>query len=122
VTTINHQPISEWRGRELVDRDGDEIGRLEAVYVDIETDEPMFGTLKEGGMFGRHLTFVPLEGLTIGPDSLQVAVSKNQIKDAPNIDSDGAELSDRDELLLYHHYKVDYTPRDTESGCRLVRR
>jgi hypothetical protein len=43
----------------LVDRDGEKIGKLEDVYVDVETDEPMFGTVKEG-LIGRHLTFVPL--------------------------------------------------------------
>ena len=61
-----HQNIAEWHGKDLVDRDGEKIGKLEDVYVDVETDEPMFGTVKEGS-FGRHLTFVPLSGLTIGP-------------------------------------------------------
>ena len=40
--------LAEWRGKSLVDRDGDKIGKLEDVYVDVETDEPMFGTVKEG--------------------------------------------------------------------------
>ncbi len=41
--------------------------------MNVETDEPMFGTVKEG-LIGRHLTFVPLAGITIGPDNLQVRV------------------------------------------------
>jgi PRC-barrel domain len=40
--------IAEWQGKQLVDRDGEKIGKLEAVYVDVENDEPMFGTVKEG--------------------------------------------------------------------------
>jgi hypothetical protein len=68
-----HQNIADWHGKDLVDRDGEKIGKLEDVYVDVETDEPMFGTVKEG-LFARHLTFVPLRGLTIGPDNLQVTV------------------------------------------------
>ncbi len=40
--------IGEWRGRELVDSNGERIGKLEEVYFDIETDEPQFGTVKEG--------------------------------------------------------------------------
>jgi PRC-barrel domain len=63
---IMHRNIAEWHGKQLVDRDGDKIGKLEDVYVDVETDEPMFGTVKEG-VIGRHLTFVPLGGITIGP-------------------------------------------------------
>ena len=56
---ITHRNIAEWHGKQLVDSDGDKIGKLEDVYVDVETDEPMFGTVKEG-LIGRHLTFVPL--------------------------------------------------------------
>ena len=43
----------------LVDREGERIGKLEELYVDIENDEPQFATVKEG-LIGRHLTFVPL--------------------------------------------------------------
>jgi hypothetical protein len=81
-TTVMHRGIAEWHGMEVVDRDGERIGRLEEVYVDVETDEPQFGTVKEG-FFGRHLTFVPLIGITIGPDHLQVAVSRQQVREAP---------------------------------------
>jgi PRC-barrel domain len=116
-----HQDIGEWHGKTLVDRDGERIGKLEDVYVDVETNEPMFGTLKEG-LIGRHLTFVPLAGITIGPDNLQVAVSKDQVKDAPNIELHGDELSRADESILYHHYQLNYTPPDTERGRRLARR
>jgi sporulation protein YlmC with PRC-barrel domain len=118
---IMHRNIADWRGKQLVDRDGDKIGKLEDVYVDVETDEPMFGTVKEG-LIGRHLTFVPLGGITIGPDNVQLAMAKEQVKDAPNIEIDGDELSQADESTLYHHYQLNYTPPDTESGRRLARR
>jgi uncharacterized protein YrrD len=115
-----HENIAEWHGKDLVDRAGEKIGKLEDVYVDVETDEPMFGTVKEG-LFARHLTFVPLRGITIGPDNLQVAVSKEQVQQAPNIDMHG-ELSHEGESALYHHYQLNYTPPETESGRRLARR
>ena len=118
---VMHREIAEWRGRDLVDRDGERIGKLEDVYFDVETDEPQFGTVKEG-FIGRHLTFVPLTGITIGPDKLQVPVSKEQVKEAPNIALQGGELSQPDESALYHHYQLNYTPPDTQSGRRLARR
>jgi sporulation protein YlmC with PRC-barrel domain len=118
---ITHRNIADWQGKQLVDRDGDKIGKLEDVYVDVETDEPMFGTVKEG-VIGRHLTFVPLGGITIGPDDLQVTVSKDQVQGAPDIGTEGDELSQADESSLYHHYELNYTPPDTESGRRLARR
>ena len=70
--------VAEWHGKMLVDRDGERIGKLQDVYVDVENDEPQFATVKEG-FIGRHLTFVPLGGIKLGPDELQVAVTKEQI-------------------------------------------
>ncbi len=113
--------VAEWRGKMLLDRDGEKIGKLQDVYVDVETDEPQFGTVKEG-FIGRHLTFVPLAGLQIGTDDLQVTVTKDQVKSAPDIEMHGEELSQADESTLYHHFEMNYTPITTESGRRLARR
>jgi len=113
--------VAEWHGRMLVDVDGEKIGKLQGVYVDVETDVPQFATVKEG-FISRHLTFVPLGGIAVGPDRLQVAVTKEQVQSAPNIQQHGEELSQDDESALYHHYELNYTPPDTESGRRLARR
>ena len=112
---------SDWHGRMLVDRDGEKIGKLQDVYVDVETDAPQFATVKEG-FIGRHLTFVPLGGIRVGPDELQAVVSKEQVRSAPDIEMQGDELSQADEATLYHHFELNYTPIDTESGRRLARR
>ena len=113
--------VTEWHGRVLVDRNGEKIGKLQDVYVDVETDEPQFGTVKEG-FIDRHLTFVPLGGLQIGPEDLQVTVTKDQVRSAPDIELHGEELSQADESALYHHFEMNYTPINTESGRRLARR
>jgi hypothetical protein len=125
-SSMNDQPnaewnVAEWHGKLLVDSSGEKIGKLQDVYVDVETDEPQFATVKEG-FIGRHLTFVPLGGITVGPDELQVAVTKEQVESAPNIEQHGEELSQADESALYHHFELNYTPPDTESGRRLARR
>jgi uncharacterized protein YrrD len=113
--------VAEWHGKQLVDCDGEKIGKLEDVYVDIETDVPQFATVKEG-FIGRHLTFVPLGGIKVGPDELLLAVTKAQVQAAPNIERHGEELSQEDESALYHHYELNYTPPSTASGRRLARR
>jgi len=113
--------VAEWHGKMLVDREGEKIGKLQDVYVDVETDVPQFATVKEG-LIGRHLTFVPLGGITVGPDELKVAVRKSQVEDAPDLEMHGDELSQADESGLYHHYELNYTPPDTASGRRLARR
>ncbi|MFZ2113795.1 MAG: PRC-barrel domain-containing protein [Solirubrobacteraceae bacterium] len=113
--------VADWHGKLLVDLVGQKIGKLEDVYIDVETDVPQFATVKEG-FIGRHLTFVPLAGINLGPDELRVAVTKEQVQAAPNIEQHGEELSQADESALYHHYELNYTPPDTESGRRLARR
>ncbi len=114
------QNLSDWRGKDLLDRDDAKIGKLQDVYVDGETDEPQFGTVKEG-VIGKHLTFVPLVGATATPNALQVTVTKGMVKDAPNVATEG-ELSADQEADLYRHYGMHYAPPATPSGRRLARR
>ena len=118
---ITVRDTTGWHGTQLLDRYGEKLGKLQDVYVDVETDEPMFGTVKEGRM-GRHLTFVPLRAITVGTDHLQVRTTEDQVKGALDIKTEGYELTPADESGLYHHYGIDYTAPDTESGRRLARR
>jgi uncharacterized protein YrrD len=113
--------VADWHGKMLIDLNGEKIGKLQDVYVDVETDVPQFATVKEG-MIGRHLTFVPLGGIQVGPDELVVVVTKDQVRSAPDIEMHGEELSQADESRLYHHFELNYTAIGTESGRRLARR
>jgi hypothetical protein len=112
---------SDWLGKVIVDRDGERIGKLHDVYVDVETDEPQFGTVKEG-FIGRHLTFVPLVGVEVGPDELRAATLKELVRSAPDLDLHGQEMSQADESALYHHFEMNYTAIASDSGRRLARR
>jgi sporulation protein YlmC with PRC-barrel domain len=113
--------VAEWHDKMLIDIDGEKIGKLQDVYVDLETDVPQFATVKEG-ISGRHLTFVPLGGIQIGPNDLQVPVTQEQVRSAPEIEMHGGELSPADESTLYHHFELNCTPVNTHSGRRLARR
>jgi sporulation protein YlmC with PRC-barrel domain len=112
--------LGDWRGKDVLDRDGEKIGKLEDVYVDTETDVEEFGTIKEG-LVSKHLTFVPLQDVTASPDYLQVQVSKSLVKEAPNMDTD-ADISTLDEAGLYRHYGMGYLEPSTPSGRRLGKR
>jgi hypothetical protein len=118
---VVHRDFKEWHGKDLIDPHGEKIGKLEDVYFDVETDQPQFATVKQG-LIGRHLTFVPLTEVTIGPDNLQVSASKAQVKHAPTIELANDELSQADESVLYHYYQLNYTPSETPSSRRLARR
>ncbi|MGW2031092.1 PRC-barrel domain-containing protein [Streptomyces spinosus] len=101
--------IREWRGRDVVDSKGHKIGVLESIYVDTTTDQPFFATVTVGLPTRRRLVFVPLPGATVGPGYLKVAHSKDQVKKAPSIDTDG-ELPAAEEPGVFSHYELTYTP------------
>ncbi|MEU0333903.1 PRC-barrel domain-containing protein [Streptomyces sp. NPDC006193] len=101
--------IREWRGHDVVDTAGHKIGVLESVYVDTATDQPFFATVTLGLPTRRRLAFVPLTGATVGPNYLKVAHSKDAVKKAPSIDTDG-ELPAADEPEVFAHYDLPYTP------------
>jgi hypothetical protein len=84
--------IREWRGHDVVDAQGHKIGGLEAVYVDIATDLPSFGTVTVGMPTRHRLVFVPLDHAVVGPGYVKVSYDKKQVKDAPSIDTDGELL------------------------------
>lgn len=101
--------IREWRGHDVVDRGGHKIGVLESVYVDTATDQPFFATVTVGLPTRRRLAFVPLTGATVGPGYLKVAQSKDRVKKAPSIETDG-ELTAADEPGVFAHYELPYAP------------
>ena len=85
----------EWRGADLVDRDGDKIGTVEEIYLDSQSNEPEWA-LVNTGLFGTKSTFVPIRDASREGDDLHVPVEKAQVKDAPSIDPEG-QLSQQEE-------------------------
>ena len=104
----------EWRGFDLVDRDGDKVGRIEEIYLDQETDQPEWA-LVNTGLFGARSTFVPLAGAEGDAGQVRVPFPKSHVKDAPSIDP-GGELSQEEEARLYSHYGMDYSESRSDTG------
>jgi uncharacterized protein (TIGR02271 family) len=111
------QDVRAWRGLNLVDRDGDKIGKIEDVYLDRSTGEPEWIAVKTG-LFGTNVSFVPVHGATPTGDDIRVDHEKGLVKDAPNVDPDG-ELSPEEERRLYQHYgRSDYDEWGDDSDDR----
>jgi uncharacterized protein (TIGR02271 family) len=108
------QTALDWRGRDLVDRDGNKVGGIQEIYLDRDTEQPEWA-LVNTGLFGTRSTFVPLTDATEAEDAIKVPFEKSQIKDAPNVDAD-QELSQDEEASLYRHYGFDYSERRSDSG------
>jgi uncharacterized protein (TIGR02271 family) len=95
--------VREWIGHTAIDPDGTKIGKISDVYVDDETGRPEWLAVKTG-LFGTHVSFVPLEGATADGDDIRLAFSKDVVKDAPHADPDG-HLEPAEEQALYRHYR-----------------
>ena len=95
-----------WEGREVVDRNGDRVGTIEALYAAGETQRPEWAAVKTG-LFGAKLSFVPIAGAQPSGERVRVQFASEQIKDAPGIEPDG-ELAPEEEAALYRHYGLDY--------------
>jgi uncharacterized protein (TIGR02271 family) len=96
----------DWQGRTLKDRNGDKIGKIEALYVDQQTDKPEWA-LVNTGLFGTK-SFVPIAGASPSGEDVVVQVEAQQVKDAPKMDTN-RELSEQQEAELFRHYGIDYT-------------
>jgi uncharacterized protein (TIGR02271 family) len=104
-----------FRGRTLLDRDGDKIGKIDDIYEDKQTGEPEWA-LVNTGLFGTKKTFVPLRGASPVGEDVRVPIEKAHVKDAPGIDPDG-ELSETEERQLFTHYDLGYeTDVDSSTG------
>ena len=89
----------EWRGREVVDADGNKIGTLDEVYLDTGSERPEWATVTTG-LFGTKQSFVPLADADPKGGKVVVPYSKDQVKDAPSIDPDGELSTDRGAAAL----------------------
>ena len=105
----------DWRGREIVDAEGDKVGTLEELFRDEDTDRPEWAVVRTG-MFGTKLSFIPIQGAEPAGEDVRVPFSKAQIKDAPRIDDSDGQLSQQEEAELYEHYGMNYGERRSDSG------
>ena len=106
--------VQEWRGATVVDRDGDKLGRVEDIFLDIDTNQPEW-VLVNTGLFGKNQTFVPLANATRQGDQIRVAYDKAKVKDAPNMEP-GRELSQEEEARLYEYYGMGYSEARSGTG------
>ena len=98
--------VRGWQGRTLVDRDGDRIGTIDAIYLDDQTGQPEWA-LVNTGLFGTKSSFVPLAQTTQTGDDVRVPYDKQLVKDAPRVEAD-QHLSEAEERQLWRHYGLDY--------------
>lgn len=109
--------VDEWIGQEVVDRDGEKVGKLEEVFFDLDTQTPTVGAVKSG-LLGRKVHLVPLAGASLGREHVRIDFPAEAVKDAPAPGENG-ELTRADEEALFGHYGVSApTGAATADGVR----
>ena len=100
------QDTEQYIRRAAVDAEGNRIGKITKVYRDEQTGQPQW-LMVETGLLGTRQSFAPIHGSRLDGEQLVVlAVSKDQVKDAPDIDTD-AHISESDQDALRQYYR-DY--------------
>jgi uncharacterized protein (TIGR02271 family) len=97
---------TQLNGVTVQDSDGGKIGKVTDVYLDDQTSKPEWAAVKTG-MFGGHVSLVPLANAEFDGEALKVPYDKDQVKNAPHQDP-AQELSPKQEAEIFDHYGVAY--------------
>jgi uncharacterized protein (TIGR02271 family) len=111
---IQESQIEEVRGATLLDSNGSKIGTVEEIYLDKQTDQPEWLTVRTG-LLGTKGNFVPLAQAEMEGTDVRVPYSKDEVKGAPSVDASG-DLSQSEEAELYRHYGLEYSEAPSDSG------
>ncbi len=113
MTNANMDDPSTMSGATVYGSDGAKLGKVDAIYFDNDTDKPEWAAVKSG-LFGGHVSLVPLSPGNWDGSVLTVPFGKDALKNAPHHDPDAA-ISETDEEELYRHYGMS-TDRPAPTG------
>lgn len=94
-------------GRLAIDRNGEELGSIEGVYLDPTTQQPEWAAVRTGR---EELTIVPLAGAAVVDEGVRLPLDEELVRGAPG--TGGAvppEVPPQLEAELYHYYSLDYS-------------
>jgi uncharacterized protein (TIGR02271 family) len=95
--------LQQLRGAPVVDSTGDQIGKVDEIFYDVDGGQPEWIGLGTG-FFGKKRVLVPVQGAQIEGDGVQVPYEKDHVNGAPDIDSD--EIGHDTERDLYAYYNL----------------
>jgi len=103
-----------WEGRDVIDKHGERLGVIRALYADSGSETPTWAAVRTG-LFGMKETFVPIAGAQPSGEQVRVPFTRQEISDAPRIEPAG-EISLEREAELYRHYGLEYPGAVPEPG------
>jgi uncharacterized protein (TIGR02271 family) len=111
---IDTTNVNDLIGATVYGTGDDKIGTVGQVYVNPDTQAPLWVTIKTG-LFGSSESFAPLDDASFDGDAVRIPFEKTFVKDAPRIEADGA-LSAEEETSLYAYYGNGDTRTGVESA------
>jgi hypothetical protein len=95
--------VLAWRGRTVLDRDGERIGTLDDILLDGRTDLPAWGGVRTG-LFGRKESYIPLDVVEEAEgDTLRVPFGKREVTGSPAVDPEIAMTREEEDALFKHY-------------------
>ena len=104
---LGNQDVRDLVGRTVYSTGGEKIGDVGQVYLDDQSNQPKWLTVKTG-FFGSNESFVPVEEASLSDEGITIPFDKDKVKNAPNIASD-AHISETEEEEIYRYYGLSYS-------------
>lgn len=112
-TTMNALSTSSITGTDVVNRDGENLGHIEDIMIDLSTGRILYTVLSFGGFLGigNKLFAVPFDSFTIDKSNEKFVLDydKDFLEKAPGFDKDNwPKTNDTDfNTRVYDYYSVD---------------
>jgi stress response protein YsnF len=118
---LDIQELIAMCGRPVYGANGEKLGNLEEIYVDEATQQPEWIAVEEstlGGLLGTKHFLLPImeaQLLVEGGEqpAIRVPYSKDQVKDAPQVDGD--YIPEEQEREVYAYYGLQASERRSET-------
>ena len=104
ITTNQVQDLLQ-NGGNVVRRDGSKIGGIGQVFLDDQSGQPEWVTVKTG-LFGGAESFVPLASAEVRDNDIVVPFDKDKVKGAPRVQDADGHLDESEERELFAYYGV----------------
>ena len=85
----------------MYDQAGEQIGKVEEIFVDVDSRQPEWIGLGTG-FLGTKRVLVPVQGVELQGDGVSVPYAKDHVKESPDLDGD--QISPETERDLHAYY------------------
>jgi sporulation protein YlmC with PRC-barrel domain len=108
-------PAEDVRGRSVVDRSGEKVGKVEGLVIDQEERQVRFLEVGSGGVLGlgKTMQLVPVEAISsITDDVVQLSPERAHLAGAPAYDPELVESTYYEDVYRYYDYPPYWGPFD----------